>query len=484
VEEVTAVNNQGSGRRDLAGVAFTGNYPSDEDRQALLGEYYFQRAVQVYLTALPAVNVIAMRDGSEAAFGRGYHVLPVWKKRMDAKCKVTTPNADVVYAMSYLDLAQSGPLVVAAPPGIMGMLTDFWQRCLSDVGFLGPDKGQGGQYLLLPPHYDGPDIPGGYYVLRSPTYKVFLFWRAFLTRSDNGPDPAQAVAAIENTMIFPFHNSNPGSWPQMEFPDASGVPVNMLYPRDATYFDKLAKFIDEEPADSVDLVLRGMMASIGIVKGRPFTPDERQRAILEHAARLAPKIAGSIAITPDIFPGRRYYTGPAKRQWINAFADVDENFNTYSYRNLEQQSAYFLVAYSASPAMAASIIGSGAKYPSTFCDADGNYLSGEHTYHLHLPPDPPARLFWAVTLYNPADGTMIDNGQPFPSVNALDNRVAINDDHSVDLYFGPGKPADAADANWIKTNPGEGYLCALRLYGPTKPFFDQTWIPDDVVKLT
>jgi hypothetical protein len=100
-----------------------------------------------------------------------------------------------------------------------------------------------------------------------------------------------------------------------------------------------------------------------------------------------------------------------------------------------------------------------------------------------LAPDPPARLFWAVTLYNPADGTMIDNGQPFPSVNALDNRVAINDDHSVDLYFGPGKLAGAAEANWIKTNPGEGYLCALRLYGPTKPFFDQTWIPGDVTKI-
>jgi hypothetical protein len=92
-------------------------------------------------------------------------------------------------------------------------------------------------------------------------------------------------------------------------------------------------------------------------------------------------------------------------------------------------------------------------------------------------------LFWALTLYNPLNGTMIDNGQPFPSVNALDNRVTINDDASVDLYFGPSKPAHASEANWIRTNPGEGYLAALRLYGPTQPFFDQTWIPDDVVKL-
>jgi hypothetical protein len=82
--------------------------------------------VQVYLGALPAVNMIGMRDGSEAKFGAGYNVLPVWKRRMDAKCRVPTPNADVIYAMSYLNLKQDGQLVVQAPPGVLGMLSDFW----------------------------------------------------------------------------------------------------------------------------------------------------------------------------------------------------------------------------------------------------------------------------------------------------------------------------------------------------------------------
>jgi hypothetical protein len=88
--------------------------------------------------------------------------LPVWKRRMDAKCRVPTPNADVIYAMSYLDLKRDRPLVVQAPPGVLGMLSDFWQRPLTDVGLVGPDKGEGGQFLLVPPHYDGPPLPGGY----------------------------------------------------------------------------------------------------------------------------------------------------------------------------------------------------------------------------------------------------------------------------------------------------------------------------------
>ena len=56
-------------------------------------------------------------------------------------------------------------------------------------------------------------------------------------------------------------------------------------------------------------------------------------------------------------------------------------------------------------------------------------------------------------------------------------------DGPVDLYFGPQKPADAPEANWIKTNPGEGYGLSLRLYGATMPFYDQSWIPHDVVRI-
>jgi len=41
---------------------------------------------------------------------------------------MTTPNPDLVYAMSYLDLTKYGPLVVEAPPGVHGMFDDFFQR--------------------------------------------------------------------------------------------------------------------------------------------------------------------------------------------------------------------------------------------------------------------------------------------------------------------------------------------------------------------
>ncbi len=86
--------------------------------------------------------------------GKGYNVLPIWKDRMDSRAWIPTPNADVIYSMSYLDLKETGPLVVAAPPNVIGMFTDFFQRTITDVGLIGPDRARGGLYLLLPPDYE------------------------------------------------------------------------------------------------------------------------------------------------------------------------------------------------------------------------------------------------------------------------------------------------------------------------------------------
>jgi hypothetical protein len=84
-----------------------------------------------------------------------------------------------------------------------------------------------------------------------------------------------------------------------------------------------------------------------------------------------------------------------------------------------------------------------------------------------------------VTLYNADNASGLDNGQPFPSINRMD-KPATNSDGSIDIYFGPKSPGEGK--NWIATVTGKGFFVILRLYGPTQPFFDQSWKPDDVVK--
>ena len=141
----------------LADQPYIESYPLKADINTLKQELLFERGVQAYLWALPALNMYGMKEGSEKVFGKGYNVLPIFKERLNAKTLITTPNSDVIYALGYLDLKEDGPLVIEVPPGLQGILDDFWQRPLrsegqingryltGDVVLPGPDHGKGGK---------------------------------------------------------------------------------------------------------------------------------------------------------------------------------------------------------------------------------------------------------------------------------------------------------------------------------------------------
>ena len=454
-----------------------GNWMSDADATKLIDELYYQRAIHAYMTMLPALNTIGMRDGSEEAFGAGYNVLPIWKDRMNSLCWVPTPNADVIYSMSYLDLKETGPLVVAAPPNVIGMFTDFFQRTITDVGAVGPDRARGGLYLLLPPGYQG-HVPDAYFAFESSTYNVFLFFRTVLVPGENGPDTGPAVATAERTRIYPLWEVEKDVKP-MVFPNASGKRLNMMYPTDFAFWTKLKEFVDYEPAEAISAESRGVLASIGIVKGQPFEPNAKQKEMLQQAVETAPKMI--LAMRKMGRPDKRhlYYKD---RQYERAWGAATAEFMQSGYLDIDQRAGYFQYAYSAAPAMIMRTIGAGSKYPFTFRDADGEFMNGSNTYKLHLPSGIPAKLFWAVTAYNITDGTMPETEQLMPSTNGYE-KVVKNADGSIDIFFGPNKPDGVGDKNWIQTVPGRDFLVAIRLYGADIEFFDQTWKPDDVVKI-
>jgi len=450
------------------------------DAQAYRDELMFQRATQLYLWALPTLNMYGMKEGSEAQFGKGYHVLPIHKDRLNAKTLITTPNSDVIYALGFVDLKDTGPLVIEVPPGLQGILDDFRQRPLKsvgtidgkewagDVGLGGPDKGKGGKYLVLPPDFKG-EIPkdDGYYVYQSRTYGVFVFWRGFFQDPKKLEEP---VRVMEGTRIYPLGQKDAAK--TMQFPNASGVPVNMLYPHDFSAFEMLDRYIQHEHVDDADFEYRGMAQALGIEKGKPFQPDERTKRILDQAAKTAWAMGHVMNATSP-----RYY---ADRQYVQGLPPTSAEFKYDSYTALDRRGAFFTLAYSASPLMFLDLPDIGSKYPTAFVDADGEPFDGSKAYKLHLPAGIPAKLFWSVTLYDPLLGVGLDNGQPFPSLNQMD-KPATNADGSVDIYFGPASPGPGK--NWIATVADKGFFVNIRLYAPTKPFFDQTWKPDDVVKV-
>jgi hypothetical protein len=469
--------------------------PTAETSKLLKDELLFQRATQTYLWALPLINTLGMKVGSEKAFGAGYNVLPVWKKRLDANTLVTTPNSDVIYAMSYLDLGKDGAMVFEAPPGLQGVLLDFWQRPIpgpriansayfGDVGFAGPDGGRGGKFLILPPGYNKP-VPAGYFVYRSGTNNVFVFLRSFYQ------DPAKlapAVKVVERTKIYPLGKQ--ASAKPMRYPDASGVPVNMLPISDASAFDQLKQLIDTEGPGLADADWRGMLAAIGIVKGQPFDPDAHTSDILDRAAKTAYKMSRVVGFEEAV-GGRDFRVYPDRR-WINPIADgtpanpggaldLAWKRTAGNYLDLDARIWFFTDYYSISPGMVSQNPGKGAKYMIAFTDSEGTPLSGGSSYHLKLPPNIPAANFWSVTLYDAETASGLANGQPFPSLGSRD-KPAQNADGSTDLYLGPQAP-DGQKGNWLATVPGKGYFAILRLYSPTEAAINKSWKPGDIEKI-
>ena len=283
--------------------------------------------------------------------------------------------------MILFDLKVDGPTVFQAPPGLMGPVDDANFLFLFDIGPTGKDKGKGGKYLILPPDYKG-DVPDGYFVFRSPTYRHFSFVRA----------NAEVVGTGEKAMEF--FRKNCAVYPlktgprKGTFTNVTGVPINTLVPEDATAFAWMHDLINYEPAEAFGKEKLGRLASIGIVKGKPFNPDARMKKILEQAAKEGVAMSRVIALDSRQ-PAARVYPN---RMWESPFIGDSSSFDPDGYFNLEARTTFHFTADGITPSMAAQMPdGLGSRYQTTYKDKDGNYLDGNKTYKLHMPPECPGQ---------------------------------------------------------------------------------------------
>ncbi len=161
------------------------------------------------------------------------------------------------------------------------------------MGVTGPDKGKGGKYLVVPPGYAG-DIPEGYFLLKPPTNRNFMFLRGLI---ENGLEPA-VENIISNLKVYPLKDAaNPAT---TEFVDMSNKAFNTVFPSDFSYFENLNEVIQEEPIEAISPEVRGVIAAIGIVKGKPFAPDARMKTLLTKAATLGAAASRAITYQPRI----------------------------------------------------------------------------------------------------------------------------------------------------------------------------------------
>jgi len=445
---------------------FFDGYPSAATVDATYDNLDFQRGVRAFLDAIPIASLYAMREGMKRA-GLVDGTVGIFENLMDSKGLFLTANTESIYALTWLDLRE-GPIVIESPPNTLGFVDDAFFNYVTDLGNAGPDRGQGGKYLFLPPGYDG-EIPDGYFTFESGTYGNWLIWRGFLVDGDPGPGVESMKA---NTRVYRLADA--GDPPEQAFVNLSGQTFNTIHANDYSYFEEINAIIQEEPVDNVDPELLGLLAAIGIEKGKPFAPDERMKALLNDAAAVGNATARALVFAtrdPEayIFDNSHWKTG---------FIGGSHEFQIDGVRLLDARTLFFYYATGITPAMAAKMVGVGSQYAGAAMDSEGRHFDGGRTYKLTLPPDVPAKDFWSLVLYDNQTRSMLQTDQPFPSLNSQ-RGVQQNPDGSTDIFFGPSAPAGKA-SNWIQTVPGKGWSVILRLYGPLEPWFEKNWQPGEI----
>ncbi len=449
---------------------FTSGFPDEATAEKVYDNLDFMHGVQAFLTTMPGASLSAMREGIRQ-FGPDNETVIIWETRMDSKALFLTANTESVYAMMWLD-TKDGPMVLETPPNVLGIIDDFWFRHVIDFGNAGPDRGRGGRFLILTPGYDG-EVPEGYHVARSRTNGQWVVFRGFLVDGD----PRPAVQAMKSRFrCYPLRQAaNP---PRMNFVDVSGTPLNTIHAMDVTFFDEVDHVVQEEPTDALDPETLGLLASIGIVKGKPFAPDARMKKILTDAAAVGSATARTLA-----FRGRDpegyYYPNSA---WCTPFIGGSSEFLRDGARLLDARSFFFFYATGITPAMARKMIGVGSQYALAFVDSKGRPPDGGDTYKLRLPPGIPAKDFWSLVVYDNQTRSQAQTDSRFPSIGSQKEGIVINADESVDIYFGPVAPK-GKESNWVQTVPGSGWNTILRLYGPLEPWFEKTWKPEEIKRI-
>src|SRR5260221_7489014 len=244
----------------------------------------YRRAVEAVNWGMPMVNYDLMFQAMVRDTKGDFNQVVYWSRLPDWKNQTLTPNPDSIYLMPFVNTKDAGPVVLEIPPAdegsITGTVMDCWQTPLEDVGPAGVDKGKGGRYVILPPNYkDAP--PDGYIPMPSDTYQGYALLRSIL-RSGSEADVDKAVAYGKRIKVYPLSQAaNP---PPTIFLDAVDVVFDSTIPYDLRFFQSLDHMVQAERWLTRDKAMIDQLKSIGIEKGKSFSPDAATQAILQGAA--------------------------------------------------------------------------------------------------------------------------------------------------------------------------------------------------------
>jgi hypothetical protein len=302
-------------------------FPTAAAAEKIFAESDFQRASQAYLWALPAVGFHGLHLSHLNTFGAKDGEIVLYVTLKD-KAGMLTPNLTTIYAMSFWNLEKQGPLVIIVPAGMSaGGVLDIWQRPITDVGQTGPDKGQGGKFLILGPGQTDPQNTE-FITVRSKSSQIWFATRGL------GADPVAAEALVRKYKLYAYDDRpNP---PQNKFIPVGDKTWSSEQPRDLKYWEYLHDVLAPEVPEERDRFFYGMMIPIGVVPSQPFAPTASQKKILTDAAVFG-DLLGRLTAYSKRVEGTEVWPG---KHWEYALmVELDQSYKGYG--QIDERGSWF-----------------------------------------------------------------------------------------------------------------------------------------------
>lgn len=421
----------------------------------------FQRATQAYIWAIPIVSFAQWQKAHEETFGASSGDIVLYRDTQD-KYGLLTANTTTPYALSFINLEETGPIVIDMPDAdVRGATHSMWQIGITQMT-------EPGRYVFYAPGTEAPKVEGAK-VFETPTNSIFFGIRLLAKDKDQ---QAKDLAGIQ---IYPLSEIDDEH--ETKVTEVNHKKWQGWQPRGIGYFEVLADILGREPVAERDRFFMAMLKPLGLEKGKPFAPDERQKKILTEAVLVGEAMAKANDFFNPRLEQSHYADGSA---WeIATTSPVDQRWENYDA--LDGRAAWFYEAVTNDTAMQSKTPGQGQIYLGTYRDSDGEWLDGGENYTLTVPADVPAAEFWSLTVYDVSTRAPIVNEQVVADKSSRMD-LDVNDDGSVTLYMGPDEP-EAGTTNWIPTVPGKAWFPYFRFYSPTEAYFDRSWLLPDIEKV-
>ncbi len=441
------------------------SFPAVGEAEKIYDLMDHQRAAQLYLWGIPLVGMTRWHEVYKENYKEYDYNTLVSVTRFNERRGILTANETTDYFFGFSN-TRDAAVILDIPPGLfVGMIDDMWQQSPSDVGVFGPNAGAGGTHVIVGPSTPSDEVPApadNLLMHRVETDRVFYVLRAIGTLEE--------VKALSAKLRL----YNYGEKPAIKIIDGEDKYAPQYQPRGLAYWEMLHRGVTDEVVGERDRLFMYWLRTLGIEKGKPFAPTERQKKILEDGARVGELMAKALVYDERLEGVLR------QNNWRmilgGRWGDGIKNTQRMGHYDIfDPRARYGYEAVTTSPAMTIPVPGKAQAYIGKFEDEDGERLQGGKSYVIRIEKDVPAELFWSIVIYDTDTRTIIDNRKGVAggkaTVGSKTSGLRKNDDGSHYVLLGPDAPPKGWEANHVQTIPGRGWFPYMRAYGAKAEFF-------------